>query len=187
MPIPEKLNQPILLLAPGLGGSCNNLYILGILWYAAARGYKVGMIRFRNADGIPVTSNKLNYSGAFEEVRKVVDFVHSKYVQNKKNKTKKNTRLYMYGCSAGATCISLYLANYADEAYAKVDGAFLFGTPWDIKQGESKFFSNFWGIYPWVFGLGLNEETRKNILPKMKKYLSEEDYQEYKQVLDSNR
>ena len=77
------------------------MYILGILWYAAARGYKVGMIRFRNADGIPVTSNKLNYSGSFEEVRRVVDFVHGKYVQNKKNKSKKETRLYMYGCSSG--------------------------------------------------------------------------------------
>ena len=150
-------------------------------------GYKVGMIRFRNADGIPVTSAKLNYSGAFEEVKRVVDYVYEKYVRKDDHKKNNHTRLYMYGCSAGATCISLYMANYADDANKKLDGCALFGTPWDIKGGESKFFGNFWGIYPWVFGLSLNEETRKNILPKMKKYLSEEDYQEYKRVLDTNR
>ena len=77
---PKRGKEPILLMAPGLGGSIYNMYIMTLLTYAKTRGFKIGVIRFRNANGVPVTSNKLNYSGSYEEVRVAVDYVYNKYV-----------------------------------------------------------------------------------------------------------
>ena len=100
-------------MAPGLGGSVWNLYIMGLLYYARPRGYKIGVIRFRNTDGIPVTSNKLNYSGSYEDLKVVLEYVNDKYLKGESPQSKKRTRLYLYGCSSGAVNIGLYLANYS--------------------------------------------------------------------------
>ena len=57
--------QPYLLICPGLGGGSYNLYSLGLLWKARKAGYKVGTVLFRGAEGLPITSPKLNYSGSW--------------------------------------------------------------------------------------------------------------------------
>ena len=164
---------------------------MALLWYAKTRGFKVGCVLFRNAKGIPITSYKLNYPGSFDDLNVVLENVHKKYVadvrkQNKRYITKKRTRLYLYGCSLGASLIGLYLVNFSKRASEIVDGVALLSTPWDLKAGEKRFYSNFRGFYPWVFGLALSAETRTCILPQMKPYLSEKMYQHYDHALKTN-
>ena len=78
-PTGKRGQRPILLLAPGLGGGIDNLYTTALLRYARKRGYKVGTVYFRCTQGIPVTSPKLNYAGAWEDFKVVVEHVHNKY------------------------------------------------------------------------------------------------------------
>jgi len=114
---------------------------------------------------MPITSNKLHYTGSYEDLRVVVNYVYENY-------TKNQTRFYMYGCSMGGLLIGSYLANYSEEASEILDGVSLLSTPWDIKTGEEKFYTNSFGIYQWAMGMLLTKDTRENILPKMKPYLS---------------
>jgi predicted alpha/beta-fold hydrolase len=67
-------------MAPGLGGGARNLYTIRLLREAQRQGYKVGTILFRCADGLPVTSGKVSYSGAWEDCKFVIEKVHKLYV-----------------------------------------------------------------------------------------------------------
>ena len=89
----EKAIDPILLLAPGLGGKIHRFYMMSMYWYARSRGFKVGFVLYRNSEGIPITSNKLLYTGSHEDIKTVVEYVHNKYVMDRGGT--KRTRLYL--------------------------------------------------------------------------------------------
>jgi predicted alpha/beta-fold hydrolase len=93
--------KPIFLLTPGLGGGNNNLYTHAIAEVAQRRGYKVGIILFRCAAGLPITSCKLSCSYSWRDCKAAIDFVHSKYVLDQVTR-KPRCRFYGYGTSLGA-------------------------------------------------------------------------------------
>ena len=69
------------------------------MWWAAEKaGFKVGTILLRNAVGLPITSNKLNYSCSWPDVKVVIENVYDKYVLDKATE-KKLTTFYAYGVS----------------------------------------------------------------------------------------
>lgn len=104
----DNKRQPILLISPGLGGGSRNLYTLGLMWSARKSGFKVGSMLYRGAEGVPITSDKISYSGAWQDCKAIIDHVHSKYVLTE-SKTGRRCRMYAYGCSLGAQILSLYL------------------------------------------------------------------------------
>lgn len=177
----DSKNKPILLLAPGLGGGARNLYTMALVRAARRAGFKVGTMLFRNADGLPITSGKLSYSGSWQDCKAMIDYVHAKYVR-----VERQERLYAYGCSLGANILALYMIREGTRARQKLDGAFLYGTPWSAAKGAEFLYNNAFGVYQKVIGLALNEDIRKNQLPQMKPYMSESDYEHYKSVVSSN-
>jgi len=68
--------KPILLLAPGLGGSVMNFYTLNLLHQARKQGFKVGTLVFRGGDNLPITSGKISYSGCWGDLKTLIDHVH---------------------------------------------------------------------------------------------------------------
>lgn len=74
-------SSPVLLIFPGLGGAANNLYSTRLLVKARQSGFKVGTVLLRGAAGLPITSPKFNYGGAWEDAKTAVEFVYSRYIQ----------------------------------------------------------------------------------------------------------
>lgn len=94
--------------------------------------------------------------------------------------------MYAFGCSLGAIILALYMALEGDRATRYLDGAVLYATPWNARDGFDFFCNNFYGLYSWAIGVNLNRDIRDKVLPRMKHLLSEEDYDYYKQTLDTN-
>lgn len=149
-------SKPILLLAPGLGGASDNLYSIALVRAARRSGFKVGTMLFRGADGVPITSGKLSYSGAWEDCKAIVEYVHNRYVS-----TDKNERMYAYGCSLGAQILANYLTKEGKKACRVLDGVALYGTPWSTSKGSEFFYKNCFGLYQKAIGLNLCENIRK--------------------------
>ena len=157
-----------------------------MLRYARKRGYKVGTIYFRCSDGIPITSPKLNYSGSWDDLKVIIEYVHNKYIKDPVT-GQKRTSLYAFGCSLGALILGLYARYDSQNAAKMLDGMVLYATPWNCREGVRFFREKFFGLYSQVIGNALNDDIRDKILPKMKPMLSEEDYEAYKQALDNNK
>lgn len=181
----DNKRKPILLISPGLGGGSRNLYTLGLMWSAQKSGFKVGTMLYRGAEGVPITSDKISYSGAWTDCKSIFEHVNEKYVLNE-GQAGRRCRMYAYGCSLGAQILTLYLRKEGNKACDLLDGACIYGTPWSTSKGSKFFYTNAFGIYQKVIGLSLSEIIRKEQLPALKAYLSEEDYAHYKHVLDTN-
>jgi len=95
-------------------------------------------------------------------------------------------RLYVYGCSLGAQILGLYLVKMREKACEVLDGAILYGTPWSTLKGSEFFYGNAYGVYQKVIGMSLSENIRKQQLPQLRPYISDEDYSIYEAVLASN-
>lgn len=111
----------------------------------------------RGGDNIPLTTPKLNYSGSWTDVQAVVEHVHRKYVLLDEKTGRRKTQLYIFGVSLGANQLGLYLINGGKEAAKMLDGAVLYGTPWNILIGWKYFYENMFGLYTYVIGMCLNQ------------------------------
>ena len=98
----------------------------------------------RGGSGIPITSNKLNHFGSWEDIKLGVEFVYNKYVKDKQT-GEKRCRYYAYGCSMGASTLGLYMIRDSETANKLLDAAVLYGTPWDWNVGEDKFMNGYGG------------------------------------------
>lgn len=99
---PTNNNQkPILLIVLGLIMNQDAQHARVLWWTAKKQGYKVGIVLYRTAPGVPVTSNKLTYSGSWPDLKVVIEHVYNSYVFDSKER-KNMTHLYAYGCSLGA-------------------------------------------------------------------------------------
>lgn len=58
---------------------------------------------------------------------------------------KKRCRYYAYGCSLGANLLALYLIYGSASAEKELDGAVMYGTPWDHHKGREKFLNGYGG------------------------------------------
>lgn len=72
--------KPILLMLPGLGGGYNNLYTHTLAETAMKQGFKCGVVNFRCAEGMPVTSYRVTCSASHDDAREVIDYVYNNYV-----------------------------------------------------------------------------------------------------------
>ena len=123
------------------------------------RGYKVGTVYFRCSEGIPITSPKVNYAGAWDDLKCIIEYVDNKYVRDART-GKKKTSLYAFGCSLGALILGLYAGYDADNAKKILDGIVLYATPWNTRDGWKTFRENFFGLYSWVIGTKLSMDVR---------------------------
>ena len=146
----------------------------------------MGTVYFRCSEGIPITSPKVNYAGAWEDLKHIIEYVNKKYVTDPET-GKKKTSLYAFGCSLGALILGLYAGYDADKASEILDGIVLYATPWNTREGWKSFRENFFGLYSWVIGTKLSMDVRDKILPEMKSMLTQEDYRAYKEGLDTNK
>ena len=141
--IPDMENEqenakPLLLIVPGLGLDSQNLYTLAMLWKARQAGYKVCTLNFRGADGIPLTSPKLNHSGCWKDLEFALDWVNKKYVINAKTGEKRR-RFFCFGASLGAIVLGNYLGRAGPKTKEVLDGAVLYGTLWNSSKGWEYF------------------------------------------------
>ena len=90
-----------MLLLVGLNSNNDTGHARNVWWLAEKQGYKCGIVLYRCATDVPITSGKFNYPGSHPDLKVVVSHVYNTYVYDTKNKTKL-TRCYLYGCSLGA-------------------------------------------------------------------------------------
>ena len=150
----QPLSQPLLVIAPGLGGGTHNLYTISMLQKARSQGFKVVTIVFRGAEGLPITVPKLSYSGSSQDMETALDFICKRYVNDPKT-GKRQTRVYAFGCSLGANILGLYLGKAGQKALTYLDGAGLYACPWSTEKGSKHFYENN-RIFSWVIGMNLN-------------------------------
>ena len=122
---------------------------------------------FRGSNGVPLTSALLSHPGSWEDIKFAIEFVSQKYVRDPVSKEKR-TRYYAYGCSMGATMLGAYLINSSDSAEKELDGAVLYGTPWDFHKGENYFYNSAWGFPAYAVAMNLCRVTRATTLPQLK-------------------
>lgn len=152
-PSANAIIKPILLLFPGLSGGTNNLYTHSLAKAALKKGFDCGVVLFRCAEDIPITSCKITCGASVDDVNEAVEYVYKKYVFNAKTNEKK-TRLYIYGTSLGGLLVGLHLQKLGLEA--KADGAILYCPPYDVYLGKDFFYNNMNGLYTYVLGMFLN-------------------------------
>lgn len=77
---PNSPVKPILLLFPGLSGGTNNLYTHSLAKAALLKGFNCGVVLFRCAEDIPITSCKVTCAASVDDVTEAVEYVHSRHV-----------------------------------------------------------------------------------------------------------
>ena len=132
---------------PGVAGGSNNLYQLALIRQIRDK-YKLVSLLMRGSDGVPITSPLLCHPGSWEDCQAGIDYIVDKYVRDPKT-GEKRCQVYAYGCSMGASVLGLYLVHASEEAGRQLDGAVLYGTPWNYFHGMKYFFESYWGIPAW--------------------------------------
>jgi predicted alpha/beta-fold hydrolase len=171
-------------LFPGLSGGTNNLYTHTLAKAALAKGFNCGVLLFRCAEDIPITSCKLTCAASGEDVTEAIEFVYNKYVRDAQTKEIR-TRLYAYGTSLGGILVGLHLQKHGLNA--KVDGALLYCPPYDCIVGHDFFYNNFFGAYSYVLGMFLNQNLLRFALPHLRKYTTKEEGERMEMVFSTNK
>jgi predicted alpha/beta-fold hydrolase len=140
-------------LFPGLSGGTNNLYTHSLAKAALLKGFNCGVVLFRCAEDIPITSCKLTCAASVDDVTEAVEHVYQKYILDPETKEIK-TRLYIYGTSLGGLLVGLHLQKRGK--LARADGAMLYCPPYDVMNGKDFFYNNLYGFYTYVLGMFLN-------------------------------
>ena len=102
----------------------------------------------------------MSHPGSWKDIKFGIEFISEKYVRDSFSKEKR-TRFYAYGCSMGATLLGVYLINSADSAAKELDGAVLYGTPWDFHKDENYFYNNARGFPAYAVAMNLCRITRE--------------------------
>ena len=161
-----------MLLFPGLSGWSNNLYTHTLAKAALAKGFNCGVVIFRCAEDIPITSGKLTCAASVDDVTETVEYVYNKHIKDAQTKEIR-TRLYVYGTSLGAVLVGLHLEKHGINA--KVDGALLYGGPYDCIIGHNFLYNNAYGAYSYVLGMFLNQNLLRVTLPHIRKFMTKEE------------
>ena len=149
----ELSDKPILLMVPGVAGDSDNLYSIALMREIRTK-FTVVILLLRGASGVPITSGKINHCGSWRDIKHATEYIYTSYVQAKGNVVPaKRTRLYLYGCSLGATMLGLYLAHEPKETKKMIDGACLYATIWDFKNGDEYFYNSYNGWPEWFISM----------------------------------
>ncbi|XP_016539026.2 embryogenesis-associated protein EMB8 isoform X1 [Capsicum annuum] len=113
--------SPILLVVPGLTSDSDSAYIKHLTFKMTKRGWNVVVSNHRGLGGVPVTSDRFYNAAWTEDVRKVIDHLHTQYHQ---------APLFVVGLSLGATVLVNYLG---EEGFnTAIAGAAVICSPWDL-------------------------------------------------------
>ena len=126
--------------------------------------FKIVTLLFRGSDGVPITSGLLNHPGAWRDIQAGIEHVYEKSVKDGES-GEKRCHFYAYGCSMGASMLGLYLVNDAERAGKLLDGAVLYGTPWDYSKGWEFFFNGYGGWPSYAVTMNLRRLTIAKQLP----------------------
>ncbi|KAM3291033.1 embryogeneis-associated protein EMB8 isoform X1 [Capsicum chacoense] len=113
--------SPILLVIPGLTSDSYSAYIKHLTFKMAKRGWHVVVSNHRGLGGVSVTSDRFYNAAWTEDVRKVIDHLHTQYHQ---------APLFVVGLSFGANLLVKYLG---EEGFnTAIAGAAAVCSPWDL-------------------------------------------------------
>nr|GEX89415.1 embryogenesis-associated protein EMB8-like [Tanacetum cinerariifolium] len=112
---------PIVIVIPGLTSDSDSPYIKHIAYNMAKHGYNVVISNHRGLGGVPLTSDCFYTGGRTEDLREVVNHLHS---------TQPEAPLLVIGTSLGANILVKYLGE--DGTNAPIVGAASISNPWDL-------------------------------------------------------
>jgi len=122
---------------PGVAGDSDNMYQIALIKHIR-KHFKIVTLLFRGSNGVPITSARLATPSSWDDIQAGIEYVSKTYVRDQKT-GKKQCRFYAYGCSLGASLLCLYLIYGSKSSEKELDGAAMYGTPWDHKKGRDKF------------------------------------------------
>ena len=157
----QKPTKPLLILIPGVAGDSDNMYQIALIKHIR-KHFKIVTLLFRGS--VPLTSPKLASPASWHDIEAGIEFVANKYCHDPKT-GEKSRRFYAYGCSMGATLLGCYLVNNPDDSGKFLDGAVLYGTPWDYVVGGKPFFENYGGWPSYFVAMNVCRITRSKQLP----------------------
>jgi predicted alpha/beta-fold hydrolase len=81
--------------------------------------------------------------GVWQDIKEPIDYIHATH----------NRPIYLFACSLGAICSTLYLINDAENT--PVRAATFYGTPLSSIRNGDYFDNSLYGFYSWVMGRSL--------------------------------
>ena len=103
--------------------------------------FKCVFIQWRAQGGVPVTSSKLYCMSSWQDLKEPIDYINSRTPDRP---------IFMFACSLGAICASLYLIN--EDGKGPVRAATFYGTPFNTLDNSPFFTTAAYGFYNWVLG-----------------------------------
>ncbi|KAK9069624.1 hypothetical protein SSX86_011528 [Deinandra increscens subsp. villosa] len=119
---------PIVIVIPGLTSDSDAPYIKHVAYKMAKHGWNVVISNHRGLGGVPLTSDCFYTAGWTEDLREVVNHLHS---------THPEAPLFAIGTSLGANILVKYLGE--DGVNVPIVGAASICNPWDILMGDRFF------------------------------------------------
>ncbi|WCJ18477.1 alpha/beta-Hydrolases superfamily protein [Euphorbia peplus] len=112
---------PIVIVTPGLTSDSSAAYIKNIAFAMARKGWNVVVCNHRGLGGIPITSDCFYSAGWTEDLRSIIEHIHSQYPE---------APLYAVGTSIGANILVKYLGEQGLEI--PLTGAAAVCSPFDL-------------------------------------------------------
>lgn len=103
-------------------------------------------------------------------MKEPIDYIHATH----------NRPIYLFACSLGAICSTLYLINDADNT--PVRAATFYGTPLSPIRNEDFFDQSLGGFYNWVLGKSLTAKLTP-LFPEVMKRSTPEQIASYNRLL----
>ncbi|XP_019171659.1 PREDICTED: embryogenesis-associated protein EMB8-like [Ipomoea nil] len=113
--------SPILIVVPGLTSDSDSAYVKHLVFKMAKHGWRVVVCNHRGLGGVSITSERFYNAGWTEDIRKVIDHLHTQYPE---------APLFSVGTSIGANVLVKYLGE--DGVNTPIAGAAAICSPWDL-------------------------------------------------------
>lgn len=123
--IAKNDTTPIVVVVPGLTSDSASAYIKHLAFNTAKHGWNVVVSNHRGLGGVPITSDCFYNAGWTEDIRVIVNFLHTEYPM---------APLFVVGTSIGANIMVKYLGE--DGENIPVAGAVAICSPWDLLIGD---------------------------------------------------
>uniref|UniRef100_A0A9I9D1U3 Serine aminopeptidase S33 domain-containing protein n=1 Tax=Cucumis melo TaxID=3656 RepID=A0A9I9D1U3_CUCME len=118
---PDYEKTPTVIVIPGLTSDSSAAYIKHLAFRIAKRGWNVVVSNHRGLGGISLTSERVYNAAWTEDIRRVVDHIHSQHPE---------APLFVVGTSIGANVLVKYLGE--EGANVPISGAAAVCSPWDL-------------------------------------------------------
>ncbi|KAF3648353.1 putative embryogenesis-associated protein EMB8-like [Capsicum annuum] len=162
--IPSDDKTPIVVVIPGLTSDSSSAYVKHLAFKMAKSGWNVVVSNHRGLGGVAITSDSLYNAGYTEDIRKIIDHLHTQYPQ---------APLFAVGTSIGANVLVKFLGEEGVDT--PLVGAAAICSPWDLLIGD-RFIKRRAAqrIYDRALGIGLKAyaQLHQSILPRLKDWES---------------